>query len=729
MKRPFLIMFLAAGIVCAYPGELKKLSFGQVFQKEGEKLTRDLPKIEEWLDNEYYYQVEDDKTFKVHGRSGRARLILEPADYTRVLGNEGFDLLEDADRTKDLNQFLFIKDKDIFLYLRKEKRLTQITDTKEEEKNPTFSPDGKGLAYTRAGNLYVCEIASQQTSRLTEDGSEEILNGCASWVYYEEILGRRGKYRAFWWSPDSKKIVFLRFDQSQVPIFPIVNVVGSYGELEEQRYPKAGFPNPQVRIGIVDLEKKDLQWLPVSGKQDHYLTFLAWNAGSDKLYFQWMNRDQNHQKILVYDLVNKEIHQVYEEKQRAWVEFFDSQDFYLLKNDDIIVRSSRDGWYHLYHITADGQETQVTSGDWSVTAIECVDQGEKIIYFSAQKEDSTETDFYKTDFLGDRIQKLTLFRGTHRLTVSPTGKYFVDEYSSVNTPTRLELRDHKGRLVRKIADSYSPVIKDYNLAPLELFRIPTTDGYRLPALWFLPPGFDKNSKYPLVFSIYGGPGSRSVTNSWPRLRYRFLAQHGIIVMVVDHRGSGHFGKKGMDLMHRSLGRWELHDYIEVVKYLRQMPFVDGERIGITGGSYGGYVAALALSKGSDYFKYGIAGASVIDWQLYDSVYTERYMDTPQQNPAGYQESSVLSYVDRYRSGTLRIDHGTMDDNVHMQNTLQFVDKVLEAGKSLELMLYPGQRHGYRGKKRWDSERADIDFWLRKFFGKEFKYEFNSKEHK
>ena len=716
MKRILFILFLTVTVLAA--GELKKLTFKQVYVDKENKIFNSLPSIRDWADSEHFYLEKEDKLFKVRAGNGKSRLVLDPQEYEDVLG-EDFDLLDAEDRTKDLDKFLFLKDDDIFLFLRAEKKIVQVTATAEEEQDPKFSPDQKKIAYTGGGNLFVYEIASQKNRQLTSDGSEEILNGCASYIYYEEVFPRETK--AFWWSPDSRKIVFMRFDQGKVPLFPIFKSKGIYGELEEQRYPKPGFPNPQVKIGIADL-KKGLQWIDFKDPQDHYLAFPTWNKKGDKIYFQWLNRGQDHLKILVYSLVTRHIEPVYAEKQKTWVEFLAGRDLHLLETGGMVLRSSKDGWYHIYYLDKTGAEKQVTSGEWSVTAVENVDPKRKVIYFSARREDSTETDFYKTGpgYNGKKIIRLTQFKGSHRVKVSPTGKYFIDRYSSITTPTRLEIRNSKGKSVRKIADSYTPQIKEYDLGKTEMFRIETGDGYSLPARWTLPPGFDKTRKYPLIFRIYGGPGASTARNSYPRLSYFFLAQQDIIVFSVDHRGSGHFGKKGIDLMYRSLGKWEMHDYIQAVKYLRTLSFVDSEKIGIRGGSYGGYATSLALTRAAEYFQCGIAGASVIDWALYDSIYTERYMDTPEENPEGYKDSSVLTYVDKYKSGSLRITHGLMDDNVHMQNTIQFVDKVLDEGKSIEVMLYPGQRHGYRAKKGRDNNRAAIDFWLRKFYNKEFK---------
>jgi dipeptidyl-peptidase-4 len=677
-----------------------------------------MPQVLGWKDDRHYYQYSERKFLKVNAATGETELLFE--GNNKDLEKNDFYLVDAADRTADFNRFLFIKENTIFMFLREENKLLPLLTTNETPRNPTFSPDGTKIAYTIGGNLFVFELNRQKPVQLTQDGGRDILNGYASWVYCEEILGRRSNYKAFWWSPDSSRIALMRFDQGMVPIFPIYNADGVYGSLERMRYPKPGFPNPKVKIGIANLKDRQTLWINFEDKDqtDHYLAFPTWNKKGDKLYFQWMNRNQDHIQILVYDLNTRGIRSAYEEKQKEWVEFFDDGDFYLLENDDLLIRSSKDGWFHIYHIPCRGKEHQVTKGDWSVTALRCVDEKTKQVYFSARKEASTETDFYKSDYQGKQIKKLTDFKGTHTVDVSPTGQYFLDRYSALNTPPRIELRDNRGELVRKIGDSRTPEIDAYQLAKAELIKIKTDDGIELPALWYLPPNLDKTKKYPVLLWVYGGPGSAMVRNrySWG-LQNFYLAQEGIIVLFVDHRGSGHFGKKGMALMHRQLGKWEMNDYIRVVKYLRTLSFVDSRKIGIAGGSYGGYVVTMALTYGADYFQYGIAGAPVIDWKLYDSVYTERYMDTPQQNPEGYKNGSVLTYVNQLK-GKLRITHGTMDDNVHVQNTLQFIDRALDAGKTVELVLYPGERHAIRGKKRLYGRRSYLNFWLKHLLGRE-----------
>ena len=722
MTKRFILVLMLIGVTTLYfnlyPGELKKLTFEQVYMNQGEKLLKPLPDLPGWVTDNTYYELNDQKLYKIDARNGKERLILDGTKYEK-LAAEGFNLTHSENKTSDYSRFIFIKDNDIFYFSLKENTLTRLTNNKEIEENPTFSPDGNKVAYTKAGNLYVYDLTTKKEKQLTNDGCEEILNGYASWVYYEEILGRGSNYKAFWWSPDSRKLVFMRFDQSKVQIFPIYRSDGIYGELEKQHYPKPGYPNPEVKIGTADVATGSVEWIPLEDKNEHYLVFSMWNKKSSAVYFQWLNRGQDHLKVLCWDPAVKKITTVYDEQQKTWVNLLDNNDLQLLNNGDLLVRSSKSGWFHIYYVSQNGNARPVTSGDWTVNSIDLVNEKTQQIYFAARKEASTDTDFYRTDFSGKKIIRLTDQAGQHRVTVSPGGRYFIDNYSSVQFPARMDLRTGSGKLVRHLGDSYTPAMATYDLARKELFRIKTPDGYELPAVWLLPPGFDKTKKYPVIFSIYGGPGASTVMNyfvSRGSLRDHFLAQQGIIVFYVDHRGSGHFGKKGMDLMYRCFGKWEMQDYIEAVKYLRTLPFVDSQHIGITGSSYGGYATALAMTSASDYFQYGIAGLSVIDWALYDSVYTERFMDTPQENPEGYKNASVISYIDKLKNNSLLITHGTMDDNVHMQNTIQFINKAEDAEKMFELMLFPGERHGVR-KKRVIEAKIELDFWLRKFFNK------------
>ncbi len=734
MKRWFFlftVITLLFSLNLLYGGELKKISIDQVVSFKGEKLTGDLPIIENWLDDSHYLQIVNQQLTKIDALTGKSTLIFDFGKNKSLLEKQ-FSLFEAKDKTRDYSRLLFEKEGEVFLFDRLNDTVKSLfktgfkgDTTQNSIHNITFSPDSSRIAYTAQGNLYIYEINTQKTIRATGDGSDDILNGYASWVYYEEILGRSSAYKAFWWSPDSKKIAFMRFDESQVPFFYFFNngvEDGVYGKLDKMRYPKPGYNNPTVKLGIYNLDSQDTQWVDVNDPNEHYLIYPQWNANSTILYFEWMNRGQNHSKILLYDSLSKNLRTLYEEKQPTWIDLLEDGDSQVLANGDFLIRSSKDGWFHLYYITVKGEEKQLTSGNWSVDKIGSVDEKKGWVYFTAMKEDSTETDFYKVDFHGKNLTKLTDFKGTHYIKPSTGSTYFIDTYSSLTVPTRMEIRNNRGKLIRKIADSYLPVIEEYALAKPELFRVKTDDGFQLPVVWYLPYNFDKNKKYPVIISIYGGPASMIVQNSYGGgyrggLEKYYLADQGIITVFVDNRASGHFGKKGMDFVYRQLGKWEIHDYSQVVKYLKTLSFIDQEKIGIKGHSFGGYVAAYALTYGAEDFKYGISASPVIDWRLYDSVYTERYMSTPQENLEGYVNSSAFTYMDRM-TGILRITHGLADENVHPQNTIQFVDKALDANKDIRLMLYPGNHHGIRGKKRFENIRSDIRFWLNIYLNKD-----------
>ena len=714
MKK-LILLFLACA-VGLQAGEKKPLTFEQAFLNRGEALQKPLPEAGPWLDDSAYVELRQGKALRVDARSGRARILFDPAAL-KGSGPENLDWLRPDDRSADYGRLAFIHEGDLYVFRKARGTLQRLTKTAGAEQNPRFSPDGSRLAWTAAGNLFAAGRGGTPI-QLTRDGGEEILNGYASWIYYEEILGRASRYRAFEWSPDSRTIAFMRFDQSRVPQFPLFAAAGAYGRLEMQRYPKPGFPNPAVQVGFADPDGKGTEWVAFADSGDHYLTFLAWAPRGDKAYVQWLNRGQDELRVYEYDLVGKKLRLAYSERQKAWIDFLDAGSFVPLGDGGFLLASSQSGWSHLYRVSAAGDVKALTSGEWSVGRIEAVDERRGLVFFSADKEASTRSDLYRVPWTGGEPRRLTADGGSHFAAVSPRGSFFLDRFSSLRQPWRLRLCRGDGRVVRSLGESVTPALAGCALGRAEIFLIPAAGGLQLPAAWILPPDFDASRKYPVVMSIYGGPGARSVRDAFPRrLGDHYLAALGIIVMTVDHRGAGHHGKRGQELMHRCLGKWELADYGSAVAWLRQQPFIDGGRIGISGGSYGGYVAALALVSAPDLFRCGIAEYSVTDWALYDSVYTERYMDTPGENPEGYRQGSVLSHVGTYRGG-LRLTHGSMDDNVHMQNSLQLLDALLDLGKTVELMVYPGERHGIRGRKAEENAASSVEFWERHFFSKE-----------
>ena len=728
-RSPLIIMVLVLTALFTNGwAQKKKLSYDQAFQRGEPQLLGSLPRIQGWLDDEHYLEMRSEeeaeqaraKLMKVNVTTGEASIYFDEDEYKDRL-SKGFSLRARTDRTEDYSGFIFNRKNDLYHFSTHTGVFKQLTATPAPEKNPRLSPDGKCVAYTRANNLYAFDIETGLEHQLTDDGSETIYNGWASWVYYEEILGRRSRYAAFWWSPNSEMIAFLRFDDSPVPTFPLYRADGVHGELEIAHYPKPGDPNPYIKLGIYNLKENKLVWVDIEEKADHYVAWPFWTRDSKQLFFQWMNRGQDNIKIYSADPGTGKKIEIYNEKQDSWVEFF--EDLYFFKDGSgFLLRSNKDGWSHLYYYDLKGNlKSRLTGGEWRVRDIELVDEGHGTLYFRGSKENSTETHLYSISLKGKNLRRLTKVEGSHRCMVSPTGKYFIDTYENINQPSKIDLCSTDGKLIRNLGDENIAVLDDYDLGKVELFTIPSGDGYNLPAIWVLPIDFNESKQYPVLFRIYGGPASARVSNSYLPLNWHYYAQNGIIVISVDHRGSGHFGKQGVSLMHRNLGKWEMNDLIAAVKWLRNKPFIDPDRIGITGGSYGGYTTCMALTYGADYFTHGVAQYSVTDWKLYDTVYTERYMDTPQENPKGYEFGSVMTHADKYK-GYMLITHGTMDDNVHAQNTIQLISKLQDLNKDFELMLYPNARHGVGYPKRNHSVRENVQFWFNHFLDKELEIE-------
>ncbi len=715
----FCFIFLSTLPITEAQKNIKKITYDQAYLNAKPGLFQSLPSIRGWLDDIHYLVIErgemanSQKLFKMNAAKDTKTLFLDYSQIQKALP-KGIRASQHVGSTSDYTGFLFADKGDLYYYSRANNSFKRLTATVSEERNPRFSPDGKFIAFTRDHNLYSLDIASGLEYQLTNDGSKTIYNGWASWVYYEEILGRGSRHAAFWWSPDSQKIAFLRFDDTPVPTFPLFSSEGDHGQLEIERYPKAGDPNPYVKLGVASAIGGKVIWADIEERADHYVAWPFWLRDSSRLTFQWMNRDQTNIKIYAMDLETGEKKELYDENQSTWVEFFDDLVFFK-DGSGFLLRSDRDGWQHLYIYDLEGnQKKRLTEGEWTVTNISLVDEENKRIFFHARKDQTTETQLYRINWDGTGLRRLTRKSGSHRADVSPGGTFFLDRYSNISTPSRLDLMRTDGTLVRNIADSRTSLVDEYPIGKKELFTITTEDGRNLPAFWILPPDFNTNKIYPVLFMIYGGPGSSDVSNSYPRLSQLFLAQEGIIVFAIDHRGSGHFGKKGMSLMFRNLGKWEMFDLIQGVKWLHKKAFVDKKRIGITGGSYGGYTTCMALTYGADYFTHGYARSSVTDWRLYDTVYTERYMDRPIDNPDGYKFGAVMTHAHKLK-GILFMSHGNLDDNVHMQNTVQLISKLMDLGKStFGFMIYPDQKHGTRREKREHSNRHYIDFWFKHF---------------
>lgn len=708
MNKLFSSLFVVSFLVFQQPveGQTKRLSFDESWGR-GYTVTKAINGYIGWADKENYLEMDqsDRKTYKVNVKSGKREL------YTPL-------------PSSDVQ--VFVKDKDIYIKYGQEaaKQVTNSPD--KEEQNPTLSPDGKRIAFTRASNLFSVSVDDGKELQYTNDGTDVIYNGWSSWVYYEEILGRATNYKAFWWSPDSKKIAFMRFDDSKVPMFPIYVSKGQNGYLEETRYPKAGQDNPEVKIGFVKAEGSSVTWASFNEKDDQYFGQPYWSFNSESIMVQWMNRDQNNLKFYAVDPNTGLKKEIYDEVQATWINLdHDERITYLGDNKHYILKSDKTGWAHYYLYTLEGKLLNpITQGDWQVSSLAHIDEKSKIIYFTARKENSATMDLYRVDYSGRNLKRLTFGDFTHNVNVSPDGKYFITNYSNVSTPSKVALVDNQGKVLKELADSKSADFDNYKIGKTAYFTIRSEDGkFDLPIVITYPTDFDEQKEYPVIMSIYGGPDAGTVKNTWKGTSNQYWANEGVVQIACDHRASGHFGKQGVALMHRNLGHWEMIDYITVAKWLKSKSWIAKNKLLITGHSYGGYMTCLALTKGADYFDYGISGAPVTGWELYDTHYTERWMDTPQDNAEGYKNGSILTYVDKYKGG-LRIMHGDMDDNVHMQNTIQLVDALTDRSVPFELMIYPGSRHGWnRSKVAYDfRERARFyyQYLLERPLPKEFK---------
>jgi dipeptidyl-peptidase-4 len=598
--------------------------------------------------------------------------------------------------------------------------MKRLTSDKVPEVNARFSPDGTRIAYTKNKDLYVYDLVKGNETRFTSDASDKIYNGYASWVYFEEILGRPSHYAAFWWSPDGTKLAYLRTDETEVPVFTLNRLDepdGLHGLIEAVPYPLPGDPNPKVKMGIADIGTGKTTWVKTDYNIDQYIAWPFWTNDSKKLAVQIVNRDQNELKIILSDPASGDFTQIYYENRKTWVEFF--EDIYVLKNGSgFIVRSYRNDWHNLYHYGLDGKLVQqLTDFNFMVTAIEKVDEDAKVIYFYATGNESTDKHLFRIGLDGKNLIQITAGEGTHTLSMSPKGNYMVDTWSSIASPGSIVLLDRKAWVIREVYNFEKQATEQAKNSRSEILKIMTSDGlFNMPAIITYPLNFDPSKKYPVVFTIYGGPGSKNVSNSWQGSTPSWYSQNNIITFAVDHRGSGQFGMKGMDYLYRNLGKWEILDYEDAVKWLRTKQYVDSTRIGITGTSYGGYMTCLALTKGADYWTHGIAGMPVTDYRLYDNIYTERYMDTPKDNPEGYKDGSALNYVKNFK-GKLLLYHADMDDNVHMQNSIYLISRMQDEGKSFEFMLYPDGRHGWGGQKATYVKNESNNYWLRNFFGK------------
>jgi dipeptidyl-peptidase 4 len=672
------------------PAQKKTFTFDQIFKGQYPDIFKPLPEIGGWVDDEHYIELKTDDD----GRETAVSVDVKTGNTTPYVHPASTE----------------IKPPEI-----------------EDAQNITLSPDGKYAAYTRRNNLYVTELASNKETAITTDGKDGILNGYASWIYYEEIIGRPSHYKAFWWSPDSKSIAYMRFDETVVPIFPIYFADGQHGYIEKTRYPKAGDRNPEVKIGISPIVNPKTTWADFDEHNDQYFGTPQWSPANE-LFVLWMNRGQDTLNVYQVSSTDGSKKMIHQETQKTWINLDDDTRIkFLSPGNGFIFKSDKDGWQNLYLHDKSGKViSKLTSGNNWGTEILHVDEKTKTVYFTARQTNSARFDVYKTTFDGKKLVRLTSGHfSSDNVSMSPNGKYFIAVRSNLSTAPIMEMFDNKGKRIKEIVNTKSDNTNEYAIPASKLITVKSSDNiFDLPMVVTYPVNFDSTKKYPVWISIYGGPGAGTVYDRWKPVGglTQWWAQEGVIQVAMDNRSSGHFGRKGMDYIFRKLGLWEIEDYMSCAKWLKAQPWVDAAKIGINGGSYGGYITCMALTYGSDVFTHGIANYSVTDWRLYDSHYTERFMNKPDENPEGYKQTSVFSYVDRLK-GVLKIVHGTTDDNVHMQHSIQLIDMLEDLNKKFELMIYPNERHGIRNTKARHNLYENCRFIYTHLLGRELPGEF------
>ncbi|MDR2466053.1 MAG: S9 family peptidase [Prevotellaceae bacterium] len=629
-----------------------------------------------------------------------------------LMANNSYFLFEIEDKTEKKLRIELLRNDDERIHLsdaskkisteRADALLDAETNADAAIRNPQLSPDGKYLAYTRNNDLYSLRLADSREFRLTADGNDSILNGYASWVYMEEILGRATNSKAFWWAPDGSYIAFFRSDDSRVPKFSITDSRGTHGYIETMRYPKAGDPVPEVRIGFADPEAaRTPVFADFDPNTDQYFGAPVWRPSAKNLLVQCLNRAQNVYDIFEVSPESGMKQRLYRETSTTWINMEGDANIRPLADNRIIILSERSGYPHLYLLDPNGGDPYpITAGEYSVTEVTEIDEPSETVYFSCLKDNLACRDFYRVAFDGTRLQRLSPGTNTHRVSLSPNAKYFVASYSDVDAPDKADLLDTDGNFIAQVFDTRIPENENYIWPETRFVAVDSDDGrYRLPVRLVLPPNFSPDRKYPLLLNVYGGPASMSVDREWDgnaRLA-NWFAHEDLLQATVDHRGSLHFGRIGQNEMHRNLGEVEVKDYAACVRHLVENFGADPERICISGFSYGGYISCFAMTAAPDVFTHAIAGGSVTDWTLYDATYTERYMDTPAENPEGYRRSSVIAAAGKLK-GKLLLTHGLLDENVHVQNTFALASELQDKNRFFDLMIYPSSRHGYRGAK-------------------------------
>lgn len=675
-----------------------------------------------WMnDGKYYSALEDNQIRKIDVTSGETTEVLVDGDELEPkLNIRSYTFSDDESKLLLATDINYIYRRSYtakyYVYNLSTKELKPLAEG--EQMYATFSPDAKKVAYVFENNIYIVDLASGNNTQVTEDGKiNEIIHGGSDWVYEEEFYITK----TFYWSPDSKKLAFHSMDESHVKEYTLQkwNDGQLYPENYVYKYPKAGERNSIVWVSVYDLNSKKAIKMDTGEEEDQYLPRVQWTQDSNLLSIIRMNRRQNILEILHANASTGESKVVLKEESDTYVALNYCDDLtYLNDGKHFVYSSEEDGYKHLYLYKMNGDKVrQITNGKWEAVNIVGIDQETDQVYYISTEVSPLDRTFYKIGLNGKGKVALAETEGTTRINMSPDFSYYLKYYHNQNKPLKVSLHKTKGNKEIKVLKdnaALAETAKEYGLVDKEFFQFPIEDGTELNAYFLKPADFDEDKEYPVIVYQYSGPGSQDVEHAWGGSHYywhQMMVQKGYLVLVVDTRGTGGRGERFKKMTYRNLGKFETLDLISAAKYLADLDYVDDNRIGIWGWSYGGYMAGNAILDGNEVFNAAVSVAMVSNWRFYDTIYTERYMDTPQNNPEGYDKNSPLSKVDKLK-GKYLVIHGTGDDNVHVQNSIVYQDALLEAGKQFELFYYPDRTHGiYEDGARPHLFNMMTNFWL------------------
>ena len=600
----------------------------------------------------------------------------------------------------DSQALVFISARELFWYdLKSQSAKRLVGQMKGQESagegadidDAKISPDSHWVSFLRNHDLWVASVAGGEPRQLTKGGSEDLHDGELDWVYPEEL----DLETAYWWAPDSSKIAFLQLDEHAVQKYPLVNELSYTRSVTEEQFPAAGSPNPVARVGVVDIRGGDVRWMDTGSDPSVLLARVAWLPDSRRVAIERLNRVQNHLELLFAEASDGKCQTVLTEQDKYWINLNDDLHFFA-DGRRFLWASERSGFRHLYLYDISGKQiAQLTHGDWEIEDRVMVDEPAQTVYFTSTKNSPIERQLYSLALSGAEPMELTHDHGTHEVSVAPDGRHFLDTYSTAIKPPQQRLYNADGGLVATLEENKVPELEKYHLQPIEFFTVPGADGTPLDAAMIKPPGFDPTHRYPVIVHLYGGPHGQEVRDEWQGsnlLWHELMAEKGFVIFVLDNRGTAARGHKFETPIYHRFGKVELEDQLAGVKWLSNQPYIDRSRVGIWGWSFGGYMTCVAMLRGGGIFKAGFAGAPVTDWRRYDTIYTERYMGTPQENPDGYRDSSPVNFAAGLE-GKLLIVHATGDDNVHFSNSVALSEKFVEAQKYAEFLIYADRGHG------------------------------------